>query len=529
MGLHLRFAGSVRTFIRERLTPDEAREIVKERLARRHERFLLKMREGIFRNPRSPFRTLMAEARIDEPRLEALVRREGVEGALAELRDRGVFATYEEFKAVSAGERTYEEKFGRGVDFGNPRVAPGLVVRSSGSRSGGTPVVMDFGHLREAAVHRSLYGAEFGLTRSPRAGFFPILPSGAGLHVLLWGHYLDQPMEAWFAQLDPKRAPLRYRLATRWDLLAIRAAGGRAISPRYVPLSDVEPAARWLADRKREGRTALLSGYATTCVRVCQAAMDLGLDIAGSAFSMVGEPITQAKHDAVRSAGGVPIACYASVEAGFLANACARSESPDDMHFFTDSFALIRHRRRVPPFGLEVEPFLVTTLLPKSPLMLLNVELDDFGDVEEKPCDCLWGRLGLRLRVSNIRSFVKLTSEGMTFVGSNLVDVIEKELPASFGGAPGDYQILEEEGAEGRPHLTLRIRPRAGHLDEEQVLEFLYQRIRSGIGARRLYGDVWEEARTLRVKRADPIETAGGKVFAFHTLRPQPASPTARG
>jgi hypothetical protein len=390
-------------------------------------------------------------------------------------------------------------------------------------------VLADFGHLREVAVHRALYGAEFGLQGAPRAGFFPILPSGGGLHVLLWGHYLDQPMAAWFAPVDPRRSPMRYRLATQAVLLAIRAAGGHAVQPRYVPLADVAPVARWLADCKAAGRPALLSGYASTCARVCQAAAGLGLDIAGSAFSMVGEPVTRAKRDAVRSVGGIPIACYASVEAGFLANACARSEGPDDMHFFTDSFALIRHRRRVPPFGVEVEPFLVTTLLPHAPLVLLNVELDDHGDVSEQPCDCVWGRLGLTLRVSNVRSFAKLTSEGMTFVGSNLVEVLERELPERFGGAAGDYQILEGEDAGGRPRLTLRIRPAVGPVSDAEVLEFLYRTIRSGDGARRLSGDLWAEGRTLQVERADPLETPGGKVLAFHTQRPAERGPRQPG
>src|SRR5262249_26701455 len=183
------------------------------------DRFRTRVRDGVFRNPRSPFRTLMAAAGVDEQRLETLVRDAGIEGALTELRDRGVVVTYEEFKAVCAGEHTYANKFGRDVDFANPLAAPDLVVRSSASRSGGTRVYTDFGNLRAVAVHRALVSAEFGFARSVRAGFFPILPSGAGLNVLLWGHYLDQPMEAWFSPTDPARAPLRYRLATRAALL----------------------------------------------------------------------------------------------------------------------------------------------------------------------------------------------------------------------------------------------------------------------------------------------------------------------
>jgi hypothetical protein len=516
----LRFAASARDFLRQRLTLEEARAIVAARLARRGDAFLASARDGIFRNPRSAYAGLLGRAGIDERGLAALVQRHGLEGALAELRDRGVAVTYEEFKAVNAGDRACASRFGRGTDFRNPRVASGLTVASSASRSGGTRVFLDLENLREWAVHRLLYAAEFGFMDAARAEFYTILPSAAALKAVLVGHYLGQPVEAWFAPVDPARAPLRYRLATHWALLSIRAGGGRTVRPRYVPLGHVAPIARWLAERKREGRRALLAGYATACVRVCEAARDLGLDIAGSGFLMVGEPSTEAKHAAVRAVGGTPLACYSSVDAGFLANACTRSAGADDMHLFTDSFALVRQRPRALPSGTAVEPFLVTSLLPSSPLVLLNVELDDYGDVEERRCDCEWGRLGLNVRISNVRSFVKLTSEGMTFVGSNLVDVIERELPARFGGGPGDYQILEEEDARGHPHLTLLVRPGVGRVDHREVLALLYQRVRSGHGARRLSGDVWEEARTLRVERREPVVTAGGKVFAFHTLRP---------
>ena len=95
------------------------------------------MRDGTFRNPRTAYRRLFTAAGVDEPGLEALVRREGIEGALAELRDRGVAVTYEEFKAVSAGDPAYAEKFGQGANFRKPR-AGSLTMTSGTSRSAGT-------------------------------------------------------------------------------------------------------------------------------------------------------------------------------------------------------------------------------------------------------------------------------------------------------------------------------------------------------------------------------------------------------
>src|SRR5262249_59842774 len=119
-------------------------------------------------------------------------------------------------------------------------------------------------------------------------------------------------------------------------------------------LGEGGPVGRRVGGCTGEGRPGPGAGYPAAWVRGGEGGGGLGLDIAGSAFVMVGEPITEAKHAAVRSVGAIPIACYASVEAGFLANSCSRSRPPDEMHLFTDSFALIQHRRRLDRFGVEV-------------------------------------------------------------------------------------------------------------------------------------------------------------------------------
>ncbi len=236
-------------------------------------------------------------------------------------------------------------------------------------------------------------------------------------------------------------------------------------------------------------------------------------------FHLIGEPVTQAKHDAVVGVGGVPVVSYGIAETGFLGNSCRHSEPPDEMHFFLDSFAVIRHRRIVEPDNVEVEPFLLTSLLCGTPKIMLNVEQDDYGELSDRPCDCVWGQLGLTKRVSRLRSFVKLTTEGMTFAGTNLIRVLEEELPARFGGSPSDYQLLEEEDEDGCARLSLRIGPDVGEVGEEAVLDLLYRRIRAGGRDRRLYGDIWREAGSVRVAREAPMATRSGKILPFYTLR----------
>jgi phenylacetate-coenzyme A ligase PaaK-like adenylate-forming protein len=278
--------------------------------------------------------------------------------------------------------------------------------------------------------------------------------------------------------------------------------------------------ARWIEGRRREGRPCLLRSTATSVVRVCEAARASGIDVDGARFQMTGEPVTRSKHDAVRAVGGVPIVSYGSVDAGRMGFSCPSSEGPDDLHLMTDTHAFVRHRRSLERFGVEIEPLLVTTLSEDAPLVLLNVELDDYGELEERPCDCRWGKLGLTRRISNVRSFVKLTADGTTLVGTRLLELLESELPSRFGGGPTHYQLVEEERGS-RTELVLRVDPCVGPIEEEAALALVYRRIREQDGAGRISSDLWHAADAVRIARDAPIVTAGGKQLPIVPLRPQ--------
>jgi hypothetical protein len=51
----------------------------------------------------------------------------------------------------------------------------------------------------------------------------------------------------------------------------------------------------------------------------------------------------------------------------------------------------------------------------------------------------------------------------MTFLDTDVIRVLEEILPARFGGGPADYQLVEDERADGQPCLRL-----VGDLDEEE-------------------------------------------------------------
>ena len=190
------------------------------------------------------------------------------------------------------------------------------------------------------------------------------------------------------------------------------------------------------------------------------------------------------------------------------------------MHLLLDKIALIRR----PPAAGSADGVLanvLTTLLPTTPKLLLNLENGDYGVVEERRCGCLFDGLGYAVHLHTIRSYEKLTSEGMTFLRADLVRLLEEVLPARFGGDPTDYQLIEtEEAGTGLPRIDLVVSPRVGPVDDGAVKETVLRRLgrldrTGGVG---IFSDRWRQAGTLRVVRQEPYATPVGKVLPLHVL-----------
>jgi len=518
---NLRFYPDIRRFLRsERPVLEQSLGAVRAMQANRKQNFLNSAHRSVFENAASPYRKLFARADIDFIRLEDLVERAGLEGALEELRARDVYIRYEEFKAINAGKSDYTDKFGKDVNFNNPSTRSRLTIRSSGSRSAGTRLFLDMDHIRNTVVNLyPIRRAMFGFEGADAVLYCTALPNATAIVVLAMNNLQGESTAAWFNPIDPASTSLVYRASTRYALAALRLAGARVVGPQHIPLSDVSPVSRFIAERRKGGAKTWFISYATTAVRICAAARENGLDISGTFFTLLGEPVTQAKFDAIRAEGGIPMVNYGSVDVDDIGCPCPRGQGPDDVHLLTDRVALIRHLRRVQPLDVEVNPFLVTTLTPTAPLMLINVETDDYGELSDRPCDCLLGQLGLHRRISKIRSFVKLTTEGVTFAGTDLLEVLEKDLPDRFGGGPTDYQLLEQEGEGGLTQLNLRVNPDVGPIDEQELLRILYSRVSKSGGGGPLFSSIWKAGDAIRVVREKPLETSGGKILSFHTLK----------
>jgi hypothetical protein len=144
------------------------------------------------------------------------------------------------------------------------------------------------------------------------------------------------------------------------------------------------------------------------------------------------------------------------------------------------------------------------------------VESDDYGVVESRSCGCLLESYGYTEHILHIRSFRKLTGEGVTLVGSEMIRILEEVLPARFGGSPLDYQLLEEEDENGFTRISLLVSPKVQIVDESKVIEVILEAMEHSSVAADLARAIWSQGNTLRVKREEPIWTARGKLMPLH-------------
>ena len=152
----------------------------------------------------------------------------------------------------------------------------------------------------------------------------------------------------------------------------------------------------------------------------------------------------------------------------------------------------------------------VTVFADRMTRVMLNVETGDYGQLERRACGCPLGSAGLDLHLHTIRSYEKLTSAGMHFMGADLIDLIETALPGRFGGGPTDYQFVEQE-EQGETRVKLVVNPTVGLLAEAEVASYVLRELERRTKAGRLMTDIWRGHGTLQVERRPPYVTSVGQ------------------
>jgi hypothetical protein len=524
--LATRFARRLPPFLRHPTDLRRAYAVQAQRRENRERTFLAAVRRAVYDYEPSPYRRLLEGAGCEYGDLERLVGGEGLEEALRVLASRGVYLTVDEFKGRSAVARG-SGSFALDPDLlRNPASTFHLAVRSGGSRSSGTPVLMDLEFVRGCGVNASILLDLWG-DDGWRKAIWETPGAGARFRLLKYASFGARP-ERWFSQVDPAARQLEplFRWSERGTRWAARAARVGLPRPEHVPLDDPLPIAEWMAGVRRSGGRPFLFSFPSSAVRLCDAAIDRGRDISGARFLIGGEPITRARLDRVRRAGVQALPRYGTMEVGPVGYGCLEPEAPDDVHLLDDLQAVIQ----APPsiqaaHGLPPEAVFLSALHPSSPFVMINVSMGDQAVVEERACDCALGRLGYATHLHTISSFEKLTAEGMTFFDASVVRALEEGLPARVGGGPADYQLIEEETERGRARLRLIVHPRLGTLEDAAVIDAFLEALGSASTIERMMEMTWRGAELLSVERRPPEATQAGKIHHLH----RPKRPTQAG
>jgi hypothetical protein len=516
-----RFFPRLPGWLRRRVTGAKARATVRARLAGREADFLGLTRDLVWANPISPYRALLAHAGCEPGDLERLVESEGVDAALAALWRQGVYLTVEEFKGrkpLVRGGRTIPVDPGRLV---NPSAVVHVLGHSSGSRGPRTVVPLDLRWVRDHAMSRRLV-----LEARDALGWRHAVwgaPGGSELVIVLRFAVAGAPPEHWFSQPDPLDPELtaRYRWSWRGLRWSSRLAGVPLPAPRHVPLDRPEPILDWMTDTLRAGGIPHLKTYASAAIGLCQAANASGADLAGARLTLTGEPLTAARQAVLEKAGVEARPDYGGIEMGQVGEACVAPAAPDDLHAMEDIHVIVQPGADGPSRGLPPNTLLLSSLRRTAPLLLLNVSLGDGATLERRRCGCPMEAHGWTRHLRDVRSFEKLTSAGMTFLDVDVIRILDEILPARFGGVPGQYQLVEGELQDGRPHMRLLIHPAVGPLDPALAREAFLVALGSGSEVHRSMAATWREAGLVDIERRAPVTEAIGKILHLRTSGPR--------
>ena len=511
--------GRLPGFLRRPLDVDESLASLRRQQAGREGRLLEKLRHAVFARPESPYGQLFAWAGCEEGDVQKLLASEGVEGTLRQLLRAGVYVTVDEFKGRSPIRRGNREIEGGPDRLRNPLARFHVAVRSGGTRSSGTPVLIDLDFIRNCGVTTCLMLDAWGAV-SPRKATWEPPGAGARFRLLKLASFGDPPAR-WFSQVDPaaRDLPALYRWSDRSMRLGGWLAGRPLPAATYAPFDGAATICRWMQRELREGRTPWLFCFASSAVKVCQEAEREGIDLTGALFTMAGEPTTPARRARVDASGARAIPRYGSMECGPVGYGCRQASASDDVHFLDHLHGLLQAGADGGSLGLPAEALLVTALDPASPFLMINTSMGDQGALEARSCGCPMERLGWHTHLRDLRSYEKLTAATITFLDTDIIEVLEQALPATFGGSPIDYQLVEEERAEGETALRLRVDPSVGEVDEEALRETFIVELLARAPTAQVPESAARGGLNVEIERGPTLRTSAGKVQHLHLLR----------
>jgi hypothetical protein len=368
-------------------------------------------------------------------------------------------------------------------------------------------VYLDLEHDAQAAPSWAVLFKAHGLEDSPLLFWAPT-------HAGLAARYLrcskfGKDFEKWFATTRMTAFEDRVRSGVV-HAIARRCAGYP--KPEDAPLTEPGRVLDYLLQRLDGGARPVVNTSPSAAVLLARVAGDRGRSLAGVHFLLGAEPVTPARWHAIQASGAKAIPTYGTSETGWIGAQFPGVREPDTVHVFREAYAVIP-RGDAEGSDAGAQPLLFTNLRPAGPTVLINAEIGDSAVIETGGVEGPAAAYGYDVRLHTIRSFRKVTVWGVTFAVADLEGIIEETLPARFGGAVGDYQLIEQQD-DGVPLLRLLVSPTIGLIDEQAMKDTL---LREVARKRPIYGFMAEEIRmtdTLRIERRRPVVTERGKVLA---------------
>ncbi len=511
---------ALRAYLKKPMTVSRAMDDIKKRMDGREDNFLALAQKAFYDNQASPYRKLLLWAGCDYADLRDSVKRRGLEKTLQKLKDEGVYITLEEFKSKVPISRNGLTVDTCESDFDNPLVeGTGFQYTTSGSRSKGTDVRYNWDFISEEAANELILYEIHGLSHSPLAFWLPVLPCVSGIHNFLMNIRFRRPPDRWFSQLgtDGVWVSRKHRRSMNNILLSCRILGLSVPRPEFIDIDSAVKVARWMEATQKNKGSCVVRTYVSSAVRIVKAALDNGIDISGGVIFTGAEPLTPNRAEFISSAGVKALPRYVATETGLIAASCGKGDYPDGMHIYLDRLAIIQRTRETIVGGHKVDAFLLTSLLRNAGKILLNTDIGDFGGLTVRPCDCLFGQLGMDVHVSGVRSYDKLTCEGMSLLGSQLYDTVG-EVIEDAGGSPDDYQFWETHDDSGLAKLVVAVNPKLRGLNGEKFTLAILDKLRGK--NLHITSQLWEQAKVLQLVRAYPEMTKGFKLLQI-TQQPQ--------
>ena len=177
---YVRTARGLREFVRTP-PPADCLGLLRHQLENRESTFLDTLRRVVFDNPGHPYRQMFHLAQCSHQDLANLIKRDGLEAALGQLRAAGVSLSQDEFKGATPIVRQGREIPASPESFRNPLAHGTMQHVTSGSRGRAIQSFRSSKFLLHQEAMHELVVREFGLKDRAQVVLRSTLPSALGL------------------------------------------------------------------------------------------------------------------------------------------------------------------------------------------------------------------------------------------------------------------------------------------------------------------------------------------------------------